>query len=415
MNSTNPYLIINSDKTKKGNNEGKILFFQIFKENPTEFKMLEDSVRISIQINMSTAIITTLAHFFINSPTKVYPIVRKELAMTNKVYEKTKTYIKENYKSLLIILIAILLLTINLPFYISAPGGVLNTKSKVEITSDFKMKGSLNMAYVSEIKGTVPTLIYALLNPNWDIEKESEVTVGSESIKDEEYRNKLLLEETNDIAVLVAYDHSDITYKTENNKVYVTYIDDLAKTNLEVKDQIIKIDGKEVTEKAEVYSSVNNKKIGDKLKFTVINNGKEKQREATLIDVNGVPKVGALITETVGIKSDYHVDFKFKGTESGSSGGLMMALTIYSYLNKIDLTNGKEIVGTGTIDREGKVGEISGIKYKLMGAVKEKADVFLVPQGKNYQEARDLKNKNGYDLDIVPIETFDEALNYLKG
>ena len=105
---------------------------------------------------------------------------------------------------------------------------------------------------------------------------------------------------------------------------------------------------------------------------------------------------------------------KFKESESGSSGGLMLTLTIYSYLNKIDLTGGKTIVGTGTIDENGNVGEISGIKYKLMGAVKEKADIFLVPQGKNYREARDLKNEKDYDIDIVPIETFDDALKYLE-
>ena len=91
-----------------------------------------------------------------------------------------------------------------------------------------------------------------------------------------------------------------------------------------------------------------------------------------------------------------------------------MTLTIYSYLNNIDLTHGKKIVGTGTIDRNGNVGEISGIKYKLMGAVKEKADIFLVPQGENYIEARNLKNEKSYDIDIVPVETFKEALKYLK-
>ena len=92
----------------------------------------------------------------------------------------------------------------------------------------------------------------------------------------------------------------------------------------------------------------------------------------------------------------------------------MIALTIYSNLNKIDLTNGKKIAGTGTIDIDGNVGEISGVKYKLMGAVKEKADIFLVPKGNNYKEAKKIKKEKGYTIDIVPIETFEEALKYLK-
>lgn len=334
--------------------------------------------------------------------------------MTNKVYEKIKDYIKENYKALLIIILAILLVTIKLPYYISAPGGIINTSDKIDIASDFKMKGSFNMAYVSEIQGTIPLLIYGVINPNWDIEKEDEVTVGDETIEDEMYRNKMLLEEANDLAILVAYDNSNIPYKIENNQSYVTYVDDLAKTNLKVGDEIIKVDDKKITEKADLYKAIKNKKPNDKIKFTIIRDKKQKEATATLIDVNGEAKVGVIITETALIKSDYNINLKFKGTESGSSGGLMMSLTIYSYLNKIDLTHGKKIVGTGTIDREGNVGQISGIKYKLMGAVKENADIFLVPQGENYAEARDLKNEKDYEIDIIPIKTFKEALEYLK-
>ena len=118
--------------------------------------------------------------------------------------------------------------------------------------------------------------------------------------------------------------------------------------------------------------------------------------------------------KTFDIKSDYHVDFNFKSSESGSSGGLMMSLSLYSYLKKQDLTSGKKIVGTGTIDSEGNVGEISGIKYKLIGAVKNKADIFLVPDGDNYKDAMKLKKEKKYDIKIVKVKTFDDALVYLK-
>lgn len=334
--------------------------------------------------------------------------------MINKLYENIKLYIKENYKSILVLVILFLVFFVHLPFYISSPGGLINTSEKIKVSGDFKLKGSLNMAYVSGMKGSIPVLLYAFLNPNWDIEKESKVVAEGETIKDEEYRNKLLLTEANDIALLVAYDNSNIDYEVKNSHVYVTYVDKKAKTNLKIGDQIIKIDDKKINKKQDLYDYIENKKINDKVSFVVVRSGKEKTCKAKLIDVFNEPKVGIVITENVDIKSDYHVDIKFKERESGSSGGLMMALTIYSYLNKVDLTHGKKIVGTGTIDRDGNVGEISGIKYKLIGAVKKKGDVFLVPQGKNYVEARNLKNKYNYDIDIVPIENFKEALDYLK-
>lgn len=54
----------------------------------------------------------------------------------------------------------------------------------------------------------------------------------------------------------------------------------------------------------------------------------------------------------------------------------MTTLEIYNSLTDDDLTKGYKIVGTGTIDMEGNVGMIGGVKYKLKGAIKKKADIF---------------------------------------
>ena len=74
---------------------------------------------------------------------------------------------------------------------------------------------------------------------------------------------------------------------------------------------------------------------------------------------------------------------------------------------------GKTIVGTGTIDINGNVGPIGGVKYKLKGAVKNKAEIFIVPNGENYEEAIKLKKENNYKIDIIGVNTIDDALNYL--
>ena len=90
-----------------------------------------------------------------------------------------------------------------------------------------------------------------------------------------------------------------------------------------------------------------------------------------------------------------------------------MALITYNALTKQDLTKGKTIVGTGTINMNGDVGEIGGIKYKVMGAAKSKADIMLVPE-ENYEEAISVKNEKGYDLEIVSISTLRDAIEYLE-
>lgn len=91
----------------------------------------------------------------------------------------------------------------------------------------------------------------------------------------------------------------------------------------------------------------------------------------------------------------------------------MLSLAIYDRLVDIDLTKGRKIVGTGTIDQEGRVGEIGGVTYKLMGAVDNKADIFFVPAA-NYEEAMEAKEKYDYDIEIVQVETLVDAIKYLE-
>ena len=90
-----------------------------------------------------------------------------------------------------------------------------------------------------------------------------------------------------------------------------------------------------------------------------------------------------------------------------------MALAIYDNLVSDDLTSGDKIIGTGTIDKDGNVGEIGGVKYKLIGAVNNKAKVFLCPK-ENYQEAISIASSKNYDIIIKSVETLDEAVSYLK-
>jgi len=100
-------------------------------------------------------------------------------------------------------------------------------------------------------------------------------------------------------------------------------------------------------------------------------------RTATLQEVEGRILVGVILTQVSEVKTDPKIEFHFSKSESGPSGGLMTALSIYNMLTEKDLTKGKTIVGTGTIELDGSIGSIGGVKYKLKGAVKKKAEIFF--------------------------------------
>lgn len=333
--------------------------------------------------------------------------------MFTKVYEKIKEILRENYKSLIIMFTFIIIFTINFPYYINIPGGLINVSDRVFIKDSYTSKGSLNMAYVTEIKATIPTLIYSLFDKDWDVLKENEIVYKNEKIEDTYYRDHLLLKESVNNAIIVGFTKAEKKVEITSSTLVVTYVDEDALTDLKIGDEILKIDGKSVTNTKQINDILKTKKENDEIVLNVISDKSEKIKKATLKNENGRAIIGLLITEKKEVETIPKVELKFKKSESGPSGGLMTALAIYNYLTKEDITHGKKIVGTGTIDNSGNVGSIGGVKYKLKGAVKNKAEIFIVPNGDNYNEAIKLKNENNYNIKIVGVSNFDDALNYL--
>lgn len=88
-------------------------------------------------------------------------------------------------------------------------------------------------------------------------------------------------------------------------------------------------------------------------------------------------------------------------------------MEIYNRLTPGDLTKGYRIAGTGTINAEGVVGPIGGVKHKIVAADREGAEVFFVPI-KNYEEAKTKADKIGTSMKLVPVSTLDEALKYME-
>ena len=149
-------------------------------------------------------------------------------------------------------------------------------------------------------------------------------------------------------------------------------------------DKIISVDGEKITTTDDLHEIISKHQENDRLNIKVLRDNEEKDCYATIYKVDDTLKIGVMITVTYNYTEDPRASIQMKQSESGPSGGLMMSLAIYDALTEEDLTHGKKIIGTGTMDIHGNVGEISGVKYKLIGAVQQKAEVFLVPEG-NYE------------------------------
>lgn len=328
--------------------------------------------------------------------------------MFNKIYSKMKEFIKEYLFFIILPLIVVGTLSFPLPYYVEAPGGIIDLNGKVNVKNGYKEKGSLNLSYVSSYKGNVGTYLISKINKSWDLVPSSDVELPTETRTDVSKRNKLLLENSLSNAYYVAYKNLNKEISIKKSNIYVLFITENAETDLEAGDIIKKIDNINITKMEDILEYLSTKNIGDKLKV-IVNDNEEKYITVGVLDGKKSLKISVICNY------DYNddVEFNFNKGESGPSGGLMIALSIYNQNIKEDITKGKKVAGTGTIDLEGNVGEIGGIKHKIIGAVKGGTEVFLLPY-ENYEEAKNVVKENNYNITLVPVKTIKDALDYLE-
>ncbi|WP_407550030.1 PDZ domain-containing protein [Streptomyces sp. Pv4-95] len=187
-------------------------------------------------------------------------------------------------------------------------------------------------------------------------------------------------------------------------------------------DVIKAVDGKPVTEAAGVAKLVTLHKPGEKVRFTII-----PAKTAAAAEKQGKrPSTGTkditLTTQKaedgraiVGIQAEvdhilpFSIDVKLADV-GGPSAGLMFALGIVDKLTPQDLTGGKFVAGTGTIDDKGKVGPIGGISMKTVGARDKGAEFFLTPKDNCATAAKDTPP----GLTLVKVNTIGDAVSALQ-
>lgn len=326
--------------------------------------------------------------------------------------QKIKAFFKENWKFLSVLLAIVLVFRIELPYKVYTPGGMVDLSKRVSVTDGYSHAGVLGMSYVSVVRGSLPFLLLSYIIPDWDVVSESEITYSNESFDETFEADKILTQQSIDGAIISAYKEAGKDVLIEKEVVHVTHIDTNAKTELNLLDIILSVDGKSIKNTSDLKNIVSTHKEGDTIKMTILRDNEEKEVSSTIYNLNGEPKVGVVLAVTYEYEEQPKAVIEMKESESGPSGGLMMALAIYNSLSENDITKGSIVMGTGTIDIDGNVGEIGGVRYKLIGAVKKKAKVFLVPE-ENYEEAIQVKNEKNYDIQIVAVKTFKEALEAL--
>ncbi|MDJ0384380.1 PDZ domain-containing protein [Streptomyces sp. G-G2] len=195
-----------------------------------------------------------------------------------------------------------------------------------------------------------------------------------------------------------------------------------AEGKLHAGDVIVAVDGAPVKEPADVATLVTRHQPGQKVEFTVIPAAEAAEAKKAGREPAGPQKVEITAGKApddghaiVGIRAGTDHTFPFRidinlADVGGPSAGLMFSLGIVDKLTPQDLTGGKFVAGTGTIDDAGTVGPIGGIQMKTIGARQAGAQYFLTPAENCAAAAKDVPD----GLTLVKVSTIGDAMKALE-
>ncbi|GAA2068364.1 YlbL family protein [Microbacterium hatanonis] len=203
---------------------------------------------------------------------------------------------------------------------------------------------------------------------------------------------------------------SELGYDVETHpSVYSVSPGSAAEGLLENGDLILTVDGEPASQLTDVSDRIA-AGAGDPVAMTIERSGQEQAVEITprQEDVNGEQRwiVGIQLMTDFDFPIDVDLQLNNVG---GPSAGMMFALGIIDVLTPGELNGGQQVAGTGTIDANGVVGAIGGIRQKLYGAKDAGAQYFLAPESNCNEVVGHVPD----GLRVFSVATLDDSLAVL--
>lgn len=322
------------------------------------------------------------------------------------------------WRQLLILLLALSFLVsqrlLASNYWVMMPGVAVPLDGVVDVEGKaFRSQGDFYMVAVSTSRASFTALIRSWFDRAVElIPASTQIPAGMDL---EQYRQIMsqLMHESQVVAAAVALMDAgyEVTFHSEA-RIEAFMPDSPAELHLEIGDVIVAVDGVEVGTAEQVVSRIQDRQIGDMVTVSVERDGQVIHAEiqtASITDSEGKTKPG--IRVLIGPRLEYDLPFKVtidSGDIGGSSAGLMFALEVRDRLDEVDLTAGRRVCGTGTLDIDGNVGPVGGVRQKVVTARANGAEVFLCPAG-NYDEALSVAD----GIEIVSVSRFEDAYDYL--
>lgn len=201
--------------------------------------------------------------------------------------------------------------------------------------------------------------------------------------------------------------------KRSGAKVVLVEVEGPAHGELKPGDIIVQVNDAQVASLADLRAQMADVVPGSTVRLALLRDGERLSREVL---TKGNPEqpgqaiMGIQVTDSLEPDLPRKVAFRrYFAHEGGPSHGAALALALLDQLIPGGVTNGHRVAVTGTIDADGQIGRIGGIRQKAFTAKRDGADVFFVPKGQE-EEAQ----AGAPGLRIIPVDTFEEMLIWLR-
>ena len=300
-------------------------------------------------------------------------------------------------------------------YYFMSPGPPYQWEIEYGNNENYSFDGNLYQLTVRRDEANIYVYLWSLLNSSYDLYPREVILpdgVTPQELSEISIQN---MRTSENVAIAVALKNIGYEIESKGDGVAVVGLleDSPVKDKLKKGDLINSINNTVIYSATEFISTLRTYSIGETVSIGLLReiDGIKEQIyiKTTLIEhveYEGEPMVGFLAT-TVNERFDFPFEIDIKtGNVGGPSAGLMMALNVYNDLIPEDITNSKIIAGTGTIEIDGSVGPVGGIKQKIIAAKRAGAELILVPVA-NFEEAQPFETDK---TAIVAVDSFDEAL-----
>jgi PDZ domain-containing protein len=329
----------------------------------------------------------------------------------------------KNKKILIIFLVLFISISslslVKTDYYFMSPGPPYQWDIEYGEIGNYEFEGNLFQLTVRRDEASALIYAWSLLNDTYDLYPREVILPDGVTPKELSEISIQNMRTSENVAIAVAL--KNLGYKIESKGDGVAVVglldDSPVKNKLKKGDLLNSINNTEIYSATEFISTLRTYSIGETVSIGLLRetDGVKEQLyiETTLIEhveYKGEPMVGFLAT-TVNERFDFPFEIDIKtGNVGGPSAGLMMALNVYNNLIPEDITNSMIVAGTGTIEIDGSVGPVGGIKQKIIAAKRAGAELILVPVA-NFEEAKPLETDK---TSIVAVDSFDEALSVIS-